>query len=234
VPSRLIVTLNYDLSVEEAAERLGREATSLILRHDQGDVLFAASGRATRDKLVVVHLHGSIDAPLDIIVHSLSYSELAGLAAFGTALKLLLNNFTLVFMGTRLDEQLLAHELLLNRIGQAPHLFVNNRETCEVLLHGRMAISEGGHLVVIRAYLDEDGTHAALADLAEYLAQTPIDETVPGEPLAPAGAEVVHFIAPTLVPVSGGNEDTYMPSSLLPASVRVSIKTACERSARVP
>jgi hypothetical protein len=209
-PSRLIVTLNYDLSVEEAAERLGREAVSLILRRDQGSVLFAVSSRATRERLVVVHLHGSIDAPLDIILHSLAYSELGGLDAFRKTLTLLLNNFTLVFMGTRLDEQLIANELLLNRIGQAPHLFVNNRETCEELLRGRMSINEGGHLVVIRAYPDEDGTHSALTDLAEYLVRPPIEETVPSEPLAPAGEEVAHFIAPTLVPVAGGNEDTYM------------------------
>lgn len=210
IPSLLVVTLNYDLSLEETAGRLEIDCASLVLRQHPTDVIQALSGRRTRERLVVVHLHGSIDAPLDIILDSLAYSQLANFEPFRTALKLLLNNFTLVFMGTRLDEQLLAHELLSNRIGQSPHLFVNNRTACEELIHGRMSITEGSHLVVVRAYPDGDGTHVALNDLAEYLARTQAEQQIPEAPVVPESAERPRFVRAPLIPVSATDEDTYI------------------------
>jgi hypothetical protein len=112
-------------------------------------------------------------------------------------------------MGTRLDEQLIVHELLSNRVGQMPHIFVGDQAACDELTQGRMAVTEATHLVVARAYPNPDGRHEALIPLAEYLARPPLAKPIPDQPLAPISPiqPDEHYVRPTLIPVRGDEEE---------------------------
>jgi hypothetical protein len=78
VPSRLIVTLNYDSSLEAAAAEIDLRVTSLY--GDKGIRRFtelAASGEYP-EQTTVLHLHGSVLEPQGLVLTQDSYGDLSG------------------------------------------------------------------------------------------------------------------------------------------------------------
>lgn len=104
VPSRIILTLNFDLSLERAARTAGIE--TLTLGNSAADL-----GRAVKllvaeeppSELTVIHLHGSVAAPDSIVLAPDGYRHIPA-DPLGQLLHELAVRRTMVFFGTRLDE----------------------------------------------------------------------------------------------------------------------------------
>lgn len=207
-PSKLVVTLNYDLGVEDAAAEVGMPVVSLVphLDADAAAVLQALSRRHDRTTLTVIHLHGSTKEPGSMALDSIGYSRLSQSGVFARTVDRLLSDFVLVFMGTRFDEQLLAAEVLGHREGGFPHLFVNKEEACRGLMAPPQSVRESSHLFVIRAY----DSHEKLTALAEYIAAVEVEPVIPAAPIAAAiSSAPTPYINSMLVPLTGGSEDSY-------------------------
>lgn len=117
VPSRFVVTLNFDLSIE-TAER-ARGGAPVTLGNGRGDLLRAL--RALRaptppDELIVLHLHGSIERPEDMVLGGEGYartnSDLVRMIVYELGV-----GKVLAFYGTTLDEV-----YLLALLEELPHL----------------------------------------------------------------------------------------------------------------
>ncbi len=104
VPSRLIVTLNFDLSIE-AAER-GTGGTPVTLGNGQADLGKAlkilAAGSPPTD-LTVLHLHGNVESPEEMVLGAEGYARVYS-DLFGQVLYELAVHRVLAFYGTTLDE----------------------------------------------------------------------------------------------------------------------------------
>lgn len=110
VPSRFIVTLNFDLSIE-AADRKGG-GTPRILGNGRADLKAALKilGDGPPSELTVLHLHGSVESPEEMVLGAEGYegvdSDLLGQVLYELAV-----HRVLAFYGTTLDEPYLLARL---------------------------------------------------------------------------------------------------------------------------
>lgn len=77
VPSRLVVTLNYDRSLEAAAEEVGQGCDSLY--GGEGIRRFVALAGATQapELPTILHLHGSVEDPRHLVIARGAYQDLS-------------------------------------------------------------------------------------------------------------------------------------------------------------
>jgi hypothetical protein len=98
--SRIIVTTNYDLAIENAAEKAGVDFES----HTLGTLNQALAVR--RDgALQIVHLHGRVDDPESIILGAQSYERAAKDTRVQYGLRLLASTRRLVFLGQSIGDR---------------------------------------------------------------------------------------------------------------------------------
>lgn len=110
-PSRLLVTLNFDLAAERAARARGDRAVTLGNgRDDLKRVLQILAETSPPSELTVLHLHGSVEEPAEMILGSDGYGRIdSGLLP--DVLYELAVRRALVFYGTTLDEPYLLARL---------------------------------------------------------------------------------------------------------------------------
>jgi hypothetical protein len=127
VRSRLILTTNYDLAIETAAEAANIDFRTVTLAD------FDVAMRP-RDVLVIVHLHGVASDPNSIVLTPSSYARIAEQEEAGLLMRDLSIRYRLLFLGHSLDR----HEIHIRRDtlwattavrnARAPHLLVTSDE----------------------------------------------------------------------------------------------------------
>ena len=111
VPSRFIVTLNFDLSVESAEQANGGRPTTLGNgRADLKRALKILGAASPPDELTVLHLHGSIERPEEIVLGAEGYSRVDSDLQSKVFYELAVRQ-VLAFYGTTLDEPYLLAQL---------------------------------------------------------------------------------------------------------------------------
>lgn len=104
VPSRFIVTLNFDLSIEAADRRAGGTPRTLGNgRADLGKALKILTAGPPPPDLTVLHLHGSVERPEEMVLGADGYERVYS-DIFGQVLNELAVHRVLAFYGTTLDE----------------------------------------------------------------------------------------------------------------------------------
>jgi hypothetical protein len=104
VPSRFIVTLNFDLSIEAADRRAGGTPVTLGNgRPDLGKALKILTAGSPPPGLTVLHLHGSVERPQEMVLGAEGYARVYS-DIFGQVLNELAVHRVLAFYGTTLDE----------------------------------------------------------------------------------------------------------------------------------
>jgi hypothetical protein len=104
VPSRFIVTLSFDFSVEAAAST--PDSTPVTLGNGRSDLeraLKILSSGSPPEELTVLHLHGHVDEPEQMVLGGEGYARI-GSGLSGEILYELAVHRVLAFYGTTLDE----------------------------------------------------------------------------------------------------------------------------------
>ena len=112
-PVGVVLTLNYDTLIEEAARAQGREAHALRLDDIPeliNDHLYVPDGA-----LRVVHLHGIVDDPRSIILDHHTYMRQANEGAVRDLFIALMAHNNLCAIGTQFEEDYLAAIMLARR-----------------------------------------------------------------------------------------------------------------------
>jgi hypothetical protein len=214
VPSRRIVTLNYDCSLESRAGELGIDFESLVLRSGATTVIDRFLADSDRDRLVIVHAHGVAAEPETIVLDEQGYRELTTAPLVTDWFRQLIFGYRLVFMGTRLDELHILSEL--QRLGflAKRNLLVAPANVVEELRTGRSALLPGTHTLLIRGYAD----HGQLTPLAELLTHTRVVEASPevGGQTFPIASEGVpsDYVDTLMLEACGLSEDDLWSSYL--------------------
>ncbi|HSS32503.1 MAG TPA: SIR2 family protein [Solirubrobacterales bacterium] len=139
VPSRFLLTLDFDLAAEAAARSAGRPVTRL---GNGPDDLERAHAILVRDEapteLTVLHLHGHVDDPASLVLGERGYRRIDSDLVRNILYELVVRQ-TLVFYGTTLDENYLlaAIERTPNR---GSHVLWCREEDRAGLVSGRGAI----------------------------------------------------------------------------------------------
>jgi hypothetical protein len=170
LPSRFIVTLNYDDLVGFAAEAqdLSVCRLSALNRKDRLEAhrRLTASDGAPPSELTVLHLHGQARHPETLVLDDASYDELARLPELEEMVFVLTHFRSLAFVGTKLDEVYLLG-LLQRQVNAAFHVVLCQQGEATELTTGRAALSPRQHLRVI-GYPD----HSELIVLPRWLNAT--------------------------------------------------------------
>jgi hypothetical protein len=154
IPSRLLVTLNYDLSIEHTAEALGYPVVSLgASRRDLEEAHRLLVSDEPPEQLTVIHLHGSVAEPHEMVLGAEGYRRIAEGPATRVIYELAVRR-TLVFYGTTLDENYALAELqkIPNR---REHVLWCRKDEAEALTSGRQPILFGRtsiHLRTVSSY----------------------------------------------------------------------------------
>jgi SIR2-like domain len=152
LPSRFIITFNYDDLVGFAAETQGLNVRRLsaLNREDRLEAhrRLTATHGVPPPELTVLHLHGQARAPETLVLDDASYNELARLPELLEMVFTLTHFRTLAFVGTKLDEVYLLG-LLQRQVNAAFHVVLCRRDEAAELTTGRAALSPRQHLRVI-------------------------------------------------------------------------------------
>lgn len=165
VPSRFLITLNYDLLLERSAERRDIPCESLGPPDLGRAVEILRSLSWPPERLTILHLHGRQGHADELVLDERSYAELAQGGDFQRSMTFLSLQKTLVFLGTTLDE---LH--LLSALGghsqPGPHVLLCPEWEHAELTQGRTPITRGRYGIDVVPYPE----HTALLSFAEALA----------------------------------------------------------------
>jgi SIR2-like domain/NACHT domain len=152
LPSRFIVTLNYDDLVGDVAEQQGLQVRRLSARRrdelSEAHRLLAVKDAWPPPELTVFHLHGRAREPETLVLDGGSYQELSSDSLFGQIVFMLTHDHRLAFVGTKLDEFYLLAELQ-KQIHAASHVVFCRMDEAKELIAGRAALSHRQHLRVV-------------------------------------------------------------------------------------
>ena len=168
IPSNFIITLNYDLLIEETAREEGIEYEALT--SDEGGLkraldLVSDLTHWPPEQLVVLHLHGSVTSPDMIVLDPSGYQRLPNDRRYADLVLFLMRQKTMLFMGTTLDELHLLNAMRTAR-RDTRHVLLCREDERAGLTDGRAGISESRDGIVIAtfsAYVDLGGFAAKLA-----------------------------------------------------------------------
>lgn len=193
VPSRFIITLNYDLLLEAAADQLGIQYRSLTCRDLEAVFQLLVDEPWPPDELVIVHLHGSVEDPGSIVLDSEGYDRLSNHRRFEHILLLLMTGKTLLFIGTRFDELHIQQKIRKVRSKNRLHVLVAKQDVIDELKSPRAAVSKKRDGILLEAYED----HAQLDGFVERLVgpQAP----VPPQPVAPVFRRTLQDYIPNVL-----------------------------------
>jgi hypothetical protein len=187
VRSGLVATFNYDLLLEDAADRQDIDHASLTLR-DTDDLADALHGSPKAD-LVILHLHGHVQQPETIILDASSYSEHVNSLIVRNVLSTLFMTRTVAFLGTALDEPYLLAGLQTWADRKPRHLLFTDDASAAAMTGGRAAISAPRHGVIVSPF--PTGEWSQVDVIAEAIAG---GATPPPDPdLAVASDEEYHL-----------------------------------------
>lgn len=142
-PAGVVLTLNYDTLVEEAARAQGRVAHSLVLADVPeliNDFLLEPDG-----ELRVVHLHGITSDPGSLVIDHHSYMKQANNGEVRELLAALVANHNLCAIGTRFEEDYLGTVMLARRPSRPRHVIVCDLELAERVMNGGAGIEAERH-----------------------------------------------------------------------------------------
>lgn len=180
VPSRLIITLNYDGLLHHTADELGIPYERLSSRElRRAHELIVGRREWPPEQLVIVHLHGHTDDPQSIVLDGNAARTLYRERDFDEILFDLAHHQTLAFMGTKLDESLFV-AALARQINAHEHLLLCSAAERPELETGRLSLSPSRNYVRVVDFPGYDD----LVAFAVALAQP--EAGVPGQPSAAA------------------------------------------------
>lgn len=147
VPSRLIVTLNYDLALEATAGALAIPYKSFGPL-DLGELWRDIVDRDPGIPLLIGHIHGSIERPDLLVAGTMSYGSLASTAA--EFVNNVLQRFNVVLVGLSLDEDPILSTMSRWAARHPRHVFVASAGTVAKLFEpgGRLESGENLYGVV--------------------------------------------------------------------------------------
>ncbi len=205
IPSRLIVTLNYDLVIETAAEQAGLGSKSLTWR-DAAEAATVLMAREVPSRLHVLHVHGSVAHPETIVLDHFGYAELddSQIDAFW---KTAIFGRRLCLLGLTLDEAYLVEKLRTDRGGARAHVMIVDATTDEAISVGRLSITREAHgieRVVLPDAPDGSVRYEAIGEFLTQLARR-------GKPIAareiPELAPTIYYTPPSLVEHRGDEDE---------------------------
>jgi hypothetical protein len=155
LPSRWIVTFNYDTLMERAARDAGRPVRSVTWR--DGDHLdeLRVNYVDTMDKgeeLVVLHVHGSVDDPSSIAVERSGYQQAADSQPMQRLLTALFGGHRGVWLGTALDEPWVLALLTALSTGALQHCYIGDEASVDAVRTGRGQLAGGMHGMAFDAF----------------------------------------------------------------------------------
>lgn len=172
IPSRWIVTFNYDTLVEKAARAAGRPVRSATWRDDAELADLRAGYVHPADKgedLIVLHLHGSVDDPSSIVAEHSCYRQASKSPSLRALLVALLSTHRGVWLGTALDEpwvQVLLTEL---STGAVQHCYIGDQTSVQAARAGRGQLSVGMHGMAFDGF--PAGRFEHLPEFCEWLVE---------------------------------------------------------------
>ncbi len=151
LPSRFIVSFNYDDLIGLTAERqqLSVCRLSALNREDRLEAHRRLTSRSgPPSELTVFHIHGHVRAPETLVLDDSSYNELVRLPEVTEMVFTLAHFRSLVFVGTTLDEVYLLG-MLQEQVNAAFHAVLCRQDEVAALTTGRAALSPRQHLRVV-------------------------------------------------------------------------------------
>lgn len=205
-----ILTFNYDLLLEEAAQAEGIRHETLSRR----DLFAAAAGELLHQRdegapLRIVHLHGHVDDE-DLVLSPASYREQAERHEVSSFLASALARFHACFLGFGLDELYLLNELARHGRSESKHVLVTDRRNADAMLDGRAALLPS-HGIEVEAFPADEWEH--LDDFCHWLTSA--------QPRAPAPTDrdlptvAAEYVANQLVPWEEPTESGVTPAMRL-------------------
>lgn len=175
VPSRFLITLNYDLLIEQTARAAGRTPVTLTnTRKDLHEAHRILAHSPQPANLTVLHLHGAVTDPDTLVLENESYLEIKHNARVIAIIGELAVHHRMVFYGTSLNEGYLL-ERLSEQFNPSKHVLVCTEERDD-LTGQRASISATRHHVHVT-------TVPAHADLPRHVHEfllTPAPERTTG------------------------------------------------------
>ena len=180
VPSKLIVTFNYDLSLEKGAQGLGMNPVSLSTPLDCQR--FEAAVRSTEppNELTILHYHGSADDPRTIVIDSIGYQGIARNGNVSSLLAALIDHRRVCFLGTQLDEPEFLTALTQAPTSPQPHPLFAAKGTV-TRIQSRVTPTRARQSIAICPMPSQDHMRGVI----RHLIRSPVrPEAIPDEPSA--------------------------------------------------
>ncbi len=199
-PSKICLTLNYDLSLERAAALQGLEYRSVLVGQIDNDLLTTIA-RPAEHPLLIIHLHGSLADRDSLVLAGGAYQEAAISPGLGRLMEHVLYTWRVCLLGISFDEGYIATAFQETAPRSARHVFVGQAAEVQKIRSGRGAIGEATHAITFAPF--PDGEFSVLDAFARRLASAP-EEPAPGSP-----EDLREIVAPEV--------DDYVPVSLIRA-----------------
>lgn len=195
VDAGLIITTNYDLAIEFAAEHVGRTAQTMTV--DQFDLAMQHDPEVLR----VLHLHGVCTSPETIVLTRGSYARMFTSEESKLLLRALGTTHRFIFLGHSLAEQ----EAHIRRdltwtteaasVPRSPHLLITNvtsaSEPWAIRFREELAANTRVHVV---AFDDPDKEYLATVRAAHAISRPAVVDTADQAPLVDPDQLDAHYL----------------------------------------
>ena len=171
LPSKHIVTLNYDRVLDDAANAEGIPCQSLTWR-DLDQARAALSPESDRSVLTIVHIHGSVEDPEHIVLDYAGFQELTNGKLVEEYWRTLTRDWRLLFLGITVDEPYVVEIFEAVRGGNRKHVIVADEDSIHKFQHERAALNFTRHGITDVALPNDDSgapRHTALNGLTWQL-----------------------------------------------------------------
>jgi hypothetical protein len=169
-PSRICLTLNYDLSLERAAAQQRIEHRSVLVGEIDNDLLTKIA-HPEDHPLLVVHLHGSVTDRESLVLTGGAYQEATLSSGLGRLMEHVLLTWRVCLLGVSFDEGYIATLFQANAPREPRHVFVGPAAEVQKIRSGRGAIGEVTHAIAFAPF--PDGEFAVLDAFARRLTSPP-------------------------------------------------------------
>lgn len=197
-PSRICLTLNYDLSLERAAEEQEIDHRSVLVEEIDNDLLTTIA-HPEEHPLLIVHLHGSLRDRESLVLTGGAYLEAAISPRLAKLMEHVLLTWRVCLLGVSFDEGYIATLFQENAPREPRHVFVGPAGEVEKIRSGRGAIGEVTHAIAFAPF--PDGEFAVLDAFARRLTTSPEGsiERPADEVLEEGGPEVEDYVPVSLI-----------------------------------
>ena len=194
LPSRLCLTLNYDLSIEEAAKAEEIEYRSVIARDLDAEALREIGER--RHPLLIVHLHGSVSDCESLVLTAGDYARLNSSGYLADLFSLVLYQYNVCFMGMSFEETYLPSIFSRRALSVPKHVYIGPESRVTQFASGSGAIRPVEHGIISVGF--PEGEWAAVHDFTEWLVTEEPPPRAERE-LAPGGAPDLGYVTQRLI-----------------------------------